>query len=632
MWDFQHAFEVHPRLRDSIVKWIPAHKTFQEAVEGGMSFEDWSGNGMADCFAKWAAKEGGPPEELVLERAANRARNEMLLKTAGAVLLQRLKARPRTKDDAAVKARKRPEPGLPRRLRAAKKPRFVLQREEQAGPSLAELVHIGARVRCSADQARQLVWQAAEPEEGLHKLAAAGPWPNAGTLLGKNGRIFWQWQCARCQVRASDSSRAVALLKKVCKGDHGVTMEEAPHEWADTTVGPTCTRCKLVRGNGRSTETAGRVCPVMACRRAGEHWPEGEASLAKEMGKLYGFRRWCETPRIEVRTAGAAAEETPLEAVRAAGGRAPAEGLLAPWRPHLACKLGRKWLCLDCFAVEESGVAVFRRARCGGRVPAADASRAMLNAVVRYGPRAGLLGAGQARIAELWGVAGRPVSTFDSAGQPEHLKEPLGLSVIGRALLGGQSGGEADAQGTRGDRAGGLLRPRFGGVQVAEEGIKRRKVEGSQETPGPPGQGTGTVCAGSSVATQPGAQGPIRSSALGQSLLRAQGASGSGSMRGPVLAAGFAGAGSHLSASSPVLAVQRSALGEAAGAESRVRLKRSRKLDGPGPEPPCSPGALDARAACRGVEVASAVAAWPSGSRDQVGRGGSSSSGPSGPC
>ena len=90
----------------------------------------------------------------------------------------------------------------------------------------------------------------------------------------------------------------------------------------------------------------------------------------------------------------------------------------------------------------------------------------------------------------------------------------------------------------------------------------------------------------------------------GQSLLRAQGASGNGSMRGPVLAAGLAGAGSHLSASSPDLAVQRSALSEAAGAESRVRLKRSRELEGPGPEPPCSPGALDALAACRGVEVA----------------------------
>ena len=157
MWDFQQAFEVHPRLRDATVKWIPAHKTFQEAVEGGMSFEDWSGNGMADCFAKWAARAGGPPEELVSERAAKRASNELLLKTAGAVLLQRLKARPRTKDDAAVKARKRPEPGFPRRLRVAKKPKFVLQREEQAGPLLEELVHVGGRARCTAEQARQLV-------------------------------------------------------------------------------------------------------------------------------------------------------------------------------------------------------------------------------------------------------------------------------------------------------------------------------------------------------------------------------------------------------------------------------------------------------------------------------------------
>ena len=40
MWDYQHAFELHPRLQDATVKWIPAHKTFQEAVEGGMSYED----------------------------------------------------------------------------------------------------------------------------------------------------------------------------------------------------------------------------------------------------------------------------------------------------------------------------------------------------------------------------------------------------------------------------------------------------------------------------------------------------------------------------------------------------------------------------------------------------------------
>ncbi len=99
------------------MKWIPAHKTFQEAMEGGLSYEDCAGNGMADCFAKWAARAGGPPADLAEARAAQRVSNELVLLSAGAVLLQRLKARPRTKDDTTMKARKRPAPGLPCKLR-----------------------------------------------------------------------------------------------------------------------------------------------------------------------------------------------------------------------------------------------------------------------------------------------------------------------------------------------------------------------------------------------------------------------------------------------------------------------------------------------------------------------------------
>ncbi len=132
MWDYQHAYEVHPRRQDSEVKWIPAHKKLQEAMEGGLSYEDWAGNGIADSFAKWAARAGGPPAELAAARAVRRVSSELVLRTAGAVFLQRLKARPRTKDDTAVKARKRPAPGLPRKLRPTKKARVVLQRETQA--------------------------------------------------------------------------------------------------------------------------------------------------------------------------------------------------------------------------------------------------------------------------------------------------------------------------------------------------------------------------------------------------------------------------------------------------------------------------------------------------------------------
>ena len=77
----------------------------------------------------------------------------------------------------------------------------------------------------------------------------------------------------------------------------------SPWKKLPSAAGPTCSRCNLVRGNGRSVESAGKVCPVMACKRLVLLWPEGEASLASELGKLHGFRRWCETSLIEMREA-----------------------------------------------------------------------------------------------------------------------------------------------------------------------------------------------------------------------------------------------------------------------------------------------------------------------------------------
>ena len=112
LWDYQRAYEQHPRHQDSVVKWIPAHRTFQEAIEGGMCYEDWAGNGMADSIAKWAAREGGPTADLATARAKQRLQSEAVLRAAGTVLLQRLKARPRTKEDTAIKARKRPPPAF----------------------------------------------------------------------------------------------------------------------------------------------------------------------------------------------------------------------------------------------------------------------------------------------------------------------------------------------------------------------------------------------------------------------------------------------------------------------------------------------------------------------------------------
>ena len=55
---------------------------------------------------------------------------------------------------------------------------------------------------------------------------------------------------------------------------------------------PSCVRCGLQCNNGRHLAAKEQLCPVPACQRDGVAWPEGEASLRLEIGKLFGFRRW----------------------------------------------------------------------------------------------------------------------------------------------------------------------------------------------------------------------------------------------------------------------------------------------------------------------------------------------------
>ena len=65
----------------------------------------------------------------------------MVLRSVGTVLLQRLKARPRTKDDVAIKSCKRAAPALPRRLRPSKRVRTVVVMELAAAPQLSDLLN-----------------------------------------------------------------------------------------------------------------------------------------------------------------------------------------------------------------------------------------------------------------------------------------------------------------------------------------------------------------------------------------------------------------------------------------------------------------------------------------------------------
>ena len=359
----------------------------------------------------------------------------------------------------------------------------------------------------------------------------------------------------------------------------------------------------------------------MACKRMGLPWPEWEASLAKEMGKLHGFRRWCETPLIEVRTARPAAEGSNPSAASTSGSGPPAEALFRPVRLHLACKLGRRWLCLNCFGVEEGGVAAFRRARCAGIAPIAEAHRSLFNAVVRYGPRAGLTGAAQVRLSALWAAAGCQASVFTLARPPERPAEPLRMSVIGRALLCGQGGAVRNPKRGPGEAGNHPLGLSLLGTAMGDEvegTPKRRRSCVSFEASQPDSQcfsGVLAACREEGPAVSPG---PLLSSAVGRALLRGHAGLLSFQVEGP------GGAACHPEAPSRLVA--------AAGAEDRRLLKRRRSGIGPVGSQSCSQGALDALAACSGVEVASAIAAWPLRSAAQGGAGGGSSSGPSGHC
>ena len=145
-----------------------------------MDLDDWAaGNGLADGVAKRVAVLGGPPAALVAARALERLRNEAVLRSVGTVLLQRLKARPRTKDDVAIKSCA--APALPRRLRPAKRVRTVVVLEQAAAPQLSDLLNWRAKALCTPEQARELVWHAPVPAAGLHHLLQVGPWPAAGT-------------------------------------------------------------------------------------------------------------------------------------------------------------------------------------------------------------------------------------------------------------------------------------------------------------------------------------------------------------------------------------------------------------------------------------------------------------------
>ena len=111
LWRFRRSCREAAHHSGTDVRWMPSHRSYDEAMTRGLSAADWQGNDVADAVAKWAAAFSGPPQHVVDLPRQQASWAASVLKVAGTVLLTRLQARPRSKSGAATKVRKHAAPG-----------------------------------------------------------------------------------------------------------------------------------------------------------------------------------------------------------------------------------------------------------------------------------------------------------------------------------------------------------------------------------------------------------------------------------------------------------------------------------------------------------------------------------------
>ena len=176
------------------------------------------------------------------------------------------------------------------------------------------------------------------------------------------------------------------------------------------------------------------------------------------------------------------------------------------------------------------GVEAFRRARCEGAAEVAEAPRAFLTAVVRYGPGAGLAGAAQARLCCLWAGAGAPATVLTNAVQQKRPHVPVLSTAIGRALARGHRGGEG-AEG--GGSGGASSHPDAPGPLAAADGAEDRRLLKRRRTLAETGDAQSSSM-GAAEALGVCRRGVVASAvASWPPLSRSLGHSGEGGSRGP---------------------------------------------------------------------------------------------------
>jgi hypothetical protein len=285
---------------DVDLRWMRSHCGQEEAHLLGIS-EVWRvGNDKADSLAKQAAGWVDLPEGLMQQHRRHCDPAERIAGTVAAIQLRRLQARSRTEAGGAVKERVRVLPGLPRRLRAQGVKRARQQPEvghnagQAAGPLVAgHFLQMKPAERPGPALIREVVQCGEPPVAGVHRLVVQGPWPIPGSGVAVNGRLAGLWSCTTCGKRAADSSRAVQLARSPCQAA-GWRAEPAAHDLQEYEGGVRCSRCWLRTSARHEGQASRSQCPVPRVIAGELPWPEGEAGIRDQLGRIRGYRRWCE--------------------------------------------------------------------------------------------------------------------------------------------------------------------------------------------------------------------------------------------------------------------------------------------------------------------------------------------------
>ena len=258
----------------------------------------------------------------------------------------------------------------------------------------------------------ETVFADAAPEEGIHDLRPAGPWPMPGTVPPINGRIPGTWTCTRCSRTAGDTSRAKELARKPCSGAEW-TAAAATHVLVPMAEGWKCSRCLLTVRPQHAAQTGRQQCPVPVLSRAGVAWPAGEAGLRATFGRIRAFRHFCcpaETAEEEEPVQQAPLQQSVQQLwLRQGAGLQLAEAALAPGAAALAAaKLPESAAAAGAAATSSASAASSRAAEAGPLLAAAGAEARRALKMVRqplqpaeFGAATGGAAAGEAAAAAL---------------------------------------------------------------------------------------------------------------------------------------------------------------------------------------------------------------------------------------